>query len=396
MARISVICAFLPSRNTGMYTVDLSAYAYFKSTFPEDDVLFYCLGSIDKLGYTKQETHQEYLPLSEHIDAVWNSDMIVYWGDFLHSKPYWETDLAGWLVRDAVSPSRDAAIELIYRAFMLEDAPNEVLRKVVVFGSTIITIGAKELVDRRYATALRRIIAEAGGIYFRDAISAAKASPLRGEQATLGSDCALQLSRHDFVTYSLIDALPQQPGDKLGVFFGRSKWIGQPLALARAVGRKMECETVWLPWLRSAPRQLPLARVFGFPATREPPLPKEILRQLLECQAVITDTYHLCVNAWNLGIPAVCIGFGSQHVGHTLGDKKKEVLYEMYGASAFYIYREHIQTLTAIPATARYAAHILQSPEQIASVQGAIAEHASVARSRLLNACNRVLGRVGA
>jgi hypothetical protein len=68
----------------------------------------------------------------------------------------------------------------------------------------------------------------------------------------------------------------------------------------------------------------------------------------------------------------------------------------MYSASPFYIYREHIQTLTAIPATARYAAQILQSPEQVAIVQASIAEHASAARSRLLNACHRVLGRAGA
>jgi hypothetical protein len=274
MARISVICAFLPSRNTGMYTVDLSAFSYFKGTFPDDHVDFYCLGSVNKLGYSKHETHQEYLPLSEHIDAVRDSDLIVYWGDFLHSKPYWETDLANWLVRDDVSPTREAAIELIYRAFMLENAPREVLRKVVVFGSTIITIGANELVDRRYATALRRIITEAGGIYFRDAISAAKASPLRGEQATLGSDCALQLSHQDFITYGLVDAFPRQPGDKLGVFFGRSKWIGQPLALARAMGRKMECETVWLPWLRSAPASCRLRASSAFLRPASPPFQK--------------------------------------------------------------------------------------------------------------------------
>jgi hypothetical protein len=393
LARIAVICAFLPSRNTGMYTVDLSAYAYFKATFPNDNLDLYCLGSIEKLGYAPAEMHQAYLPLSEHIDAVRGSDLIVFWGDFLHSLPYWETDLAGWLVRDGISASRHEATELIYRAFMLEDAGSEVLRKVVVFGSTILTIGANELANPRYAAALRRLIREAGGIYFRDALSAAKATVLREDQSTLGSDCALQLSREDFQRYGLIDHFPDQPGEQLGVFFGRSKWTAQPLALARATGRRTGRKLQWVPWLRSAPRQLALARMFGFPATREPPLPKEILAQLLNCSAVITDTYHLCVNAWNLGIPAVCIGFGSQNVGHTLGDKKKEILYGMYAASPYYIFREHIANPAAIPATARYIADLLESREKAACVTSAIAEHASTARERLSAACERVLGR---
>lgn len=393
MARISVICAFLPSRNTGMYTVDLSAYAYFRSTFPRDDVTMYCLGSVDKLGYSPAELHQSYLPLSEHIEAVRSSDLIVYWGDFLHSLPYWETDLAGWLVRDGISTSRSEAVELIYRAFMLEDAAPEVLRKVVIFGSTILTIGANELVDRRYSSALRRLLRGAGGIYFRDALSAAKASVFRPDESTLGSDCALQLSRTDFQTYGLIDQFPDQPGESLGVFFGRSKWTAQPLALARATSSRVNRKALWIPWLRSAPRQLALARMFGFPATREPPLPKDILSQLLNCRAVITDTYHLCVNAWNLGIPAVCIGFGSEHVGHTLGDKKKEILYGMYAASPYYIFREHISNPAAIPATARYIADLLEPSEKATTVTTTITEHASTARQRLTATCQRVLAR---
>jgi hypothetical protein len=393
MARIAVVCAFLPSRNTGMFTVDLSAYAYFTNAFPNDEVTLYCLGSTAKLGYSRDETHQEYLQLSDHLDAVREADLIVYWGDFLHAKGYWEADLGGWLVRDGISPDRDAARELIYRALMLEDASDEVLAKVVVFGGTIITIGANDLADARYAKALRRLITKAGGVYFRDALSATKASPLRGDQATLGSDCALQLNREDFLKYGLVDSFPEKPGEKLGVFFGRSKWIAQPLALGRAVARQMGAEAMWVPWLRSAPRQLPLARMFGFPATREPPLPKEAIAKLLECKAVVTDTYHLCVNAWNLGIPAVCIGFGSQHVGHTLGDKKKEILYGQYLAAPFYIYREHIQNPTAIPAAARYAAKMLDDHAQIDIVRDSIHEQAGAARARLASACKRVLGR---
>ncbi|SEH27964.1 polysaccharide pyruvyl transferase family protein [Rhizobium sp. NFR12] len=373
-----------------MYTVDLSAKSFFTKHFPGHNIQYYCLGDIDKIGYREDERHVSYLPLHLHLNEVREADLIVYWGDFLHSKPYWETDLAGWLVRDGISGSRAEAMELIYRALMLEDAGPEILRKVVVYGGTIITVGASELIDQRYAAALRRLVREASGIFFRDALSAAKVAPFRSGGYPLGTDCALLLTAEDFETYGLLTA-PEQSGTHLGVFFGRSKWILQPLILARALGQQMETKTVWLPWLRSAPRQLPLARLAGFPATREPPLPQEILRQLMECKAVITDTYHLCVNAWNLGIPAICIGYGGQNIGHTLGDKKKEILYSQYGASDFYVYRETISGFASIPAVARRSAEILASVEMTACVSTEISRHATVSRDRLIASCSSVL-----
>ncbi|GHC91783.1 polysaccharide pyruvyl transferase family protein [Novosphingobium pokkalii] len=393
MARIAVICAFLPNRNTGMYTVDLSAYAYFQNAYPNDEIAYYALGPLEKLGYTPAETHQQYLPLQDHVDAVREADLIVFWGDFLHSKPYWEVDLSKWLVRDGICADHTAAIELIYRAFMLEDASDAVLGKVVVYGGTIITIGAGDLRDARYNAALRRLITRAGGIHFRDALSQMKSSPLRGNRSVLGSDCALQLSRDDFTRYGVVDAFPEQPGEKMGVFFGRAKWIAQPLALSRALAAQTGRKAQWIPWVDSAPRQLPLARLFGYPARRLPPLPRELLASLLECRFVLTDTYHLCVNAWNLGIPAVCLGYGSQHVAHTLGDKKKEILFAQYGASPYYLYREHIANPVSIPATAKHIARLVEQDDMARIVTATIHEQAAAARARLAESCDSVLGR---
>lgn len=390
MTEIAVICAFLPSRNTGMFTVDLSAASFFSTQFPRAEIKYYCLGDIHKIGYRSEERHISYRPLHLHLDDVRDADLIVYWGDFLHSKQYWETDLIGWLVRDGLSGSRNEALELIYKSLMLEKAPPEILKKVVVYGGTIITVGASELIDKRYSACLQRLLTEAGGVFFRDAISATKASPFRPLENCLGTDCALLLGLKDFQNYGLL-ADPIVTRSKLGVFFGRSKWIAQPLMLARTLAKTMDLQAAWLPWLRSSPRQLPLARLAGFPATREPPLPNEILDSLLRCSAVVTDTYHLTVNAWNLGIPTICVGYGGQNIGHTLGDKKKETLYSQYGAAEYYVYRESIQNPASIPRVAQYAAEVLASAEKAAAIKAEIRRHAGSSRSRLINTCEIIL-----
>jgi hypothetical protein len=394
MQKISVICAFLPSRNTGMYTVDLSAVRFFTRNYPDSEVSYYCLGDVGKVGYAASERHVEYHPYHLHLEDVKNSDLIVYWGDFLHSKPYWEADLAGWLVRDGIASSKADATELIYKSFMLEDCDDKILRKAVLFGGTIISVGASELSDARYAKALTRLISLAGGVFFRDAISAAKADPWRGGRSALGIDCALLLERIDYEEAGLIDANAVPRADetrRLGVFFGRSRWIAQPLAFSRLLGRELKSRPTWLPWLRSAPRQLPLARLAGYPATREPPLPTEIIAKLLACEFVVTDTYHLCVNSWNLGIPAICIGSGSERVAHTLGDKKKEVLYSMYGANAFYVYREALANVTGLPQAARTTADILKQHDTIRLVKESIARHSASSRGKLKDACSGIL-----
>lgn len=375
-----------------MYTVDLSAYTYFKERYPQHEINYYALGPLAKLGYSDSETHQQYLPLQDHIDSVRQADLIVFWGDFLHSKPYWEADLVRWLIKESVCADRAAAIDVIYRAFMLEDASDDILRKVVVFGSTIITVGAAELRDSRYNSALRRLISLAGGVHFRDALSQMKASPLRGDGTVLGSDCALQLTRDDFIRYGLVDSFPEKPGEKMGVFIGRAKWIAQPLALARVVAAQTGRKAQWIPWVDSSPRQLPLARMFGFPARRLPPLPRELLASLLECRFVLTDTYHLCVNAWNLGIPAVCVGYGGQHVAHTLGDKKKEILFAQYGASPYYVYREDIANPVAILGMAKHIAGLVDQDDLAKIVTATIHEQAAAARECLAHSCERVLG----
>jgi hypothetical protein len=68
----------------------------------------------------------------------------------------------------------------------------------------------------------------------------------------------------------------------------------------------------------------------------------ETLKLLDECSLVISDTYHLCVNAWARGIPAICVGRGVGAMRYSIDDKKKEALYSMIGVGNLYVYAESL------------------------------------------------------
>jgi hypothetical protein len=113
----------------------------------------------------------------------------------------------------------------------------------------------------------------------------------------------------------------------LRYFFGRSGFTGTNRLLLKA-GLA----------LRRPPRQMP-----GWLDVR----PEHNGRTYIACQfdrirgaaAVLTDTYHLCVNALNLGVPVVGIGKPAARQITAAGDFKKSVLFDSLGLRDFYVDR---------------------------------------------------------
>ncbi len=52
---IAVICAPQPDRNTGMFTVDLSAFSYMQKNYPDCNVSYYVFSDKDERQYSAQE-----------------------------------------------------------------------------------------------------------------------------------------------------------------------------------------------------------------------------------------------------------------------------------------------------------------------------------------------------
>lgn len=339
MKQIAVICALPPERNTGMVTVDLSAHVTLRALAPDAVVTFYTLGKLGPYAYAPAELPFRYHDIHDHMAEFLEADAWIYWGDFVHAHSYWSYDRGSWDAQ-ATDESLKAQQRMAHDFIFLKSLSDAQLGNAIVFGSTIITNDASVVQDAEYVALSQRLFVHAKAVYFRDALSAAFVSPLRQDEATLACDCALLLEDEDLKL--LGDVKFPVERRHIGVFFGRSRSKIAMLLYARMVGKKLGLSCTWLPWFSTRRRLRLIARLFGFRVAAGPTGNGEIFSQLAGHELIISDTYHLCVNAWRMGIPAICIGEGNSTSNHSLNDKKKEIFYEMVGARQFYVFSESL------------------------------------------------------
>lgn len=420
--RIAVITA--PNMrfvNTGMTTVELAAKAAFRRLAPDAALTFYSivppnpegdrrwmmmdLGQVHRSA-REIEAHFRHRPLFEHGAQAFASDLIVYWGDFLQARHYVEDEAAGRL-RALYGLSAEQARSFAYHALLQSDAAPETRHKTVVFGSSLLYNRVADYVAGEYGQALRRLLRTSKLSAFRDPLSAQRAAHLSGDYATnhLGIDPAFLLEPGDLHELPAGDwAAALQPRSSIGLFFGARTalpdWLF-PLceALASNLGSRLE----WLPWFpyheilreRPRPRRSLFSRRKGVDLLDriERLLPRgddysqgDLLRALRKYRVVITDTYHLCINAWRAGTPAVCFGSAADPGNQVIRDFKKRVLYEMYDAGDYYLDVSALSTRSASEATARRLSGLLQDDSQAALVRARISAHTQAVRQRLQSA----------
>lgn len=383
MKKIAVICALPPERNTGMLTVDLAAHATISRTVSPNIVQFYTYGKLSEYSYPEEDIPFKYLDIIDHYGEYMSSDVFLFWGDFLHSLSYLEKDRGAWN-KDSTLESQTGFQSDYYKCIFLSQLEQERLGRAVIFGSTIITNRAEDDVDEAYRLFSERLFKNAAGVFFRDALSAAKVSPLRGLEPSLACDCALLLSDTDLEQLPGFQMAKQRQG--VGVYFGRTKSKILMMLYAKLLGKRLGETTRWIPWFFTRRRVRALARLFGYDVPNQHVDTGKILSELSGCKFVITDTYHVCVNAWRLGIPAICIGQGAATADNSLSDKKKEILFEMYGARSFYIFAEQLRSFSGFKAALDQARNVLANPMVAVNVRKNIHEHVETAVARLKRA----------
>lgn len=398
--KVAVVCANLPNRNTGMVTVDHAAQMIVPALCQQAEVKLYAFGKGNPMPYGADEIVHGHIDLVENSDEFLQSDVILYWGDFVHSRSYWVYDMDKYNdeLRNLEAGARKAAVQKILenrsRFIFLNDWSDEKLRQVIVFGSTIITNEADDAADPPYQRDFRRFFSRIGGVFFRDALSAAKISPFRQQEVTLACDCAFLLTPEHLSR--LKDFRQPAARGGVGVFYGRSPGKLWMLLFARLVARLTGQNCVWIPWFSSTAKMRKVAGLLGYSVPEQDMSPGALLAQLAGCSFVITDTYHLCVNAWRMGIPAVCIGQGAAGQQTSLADKKKEILYEMYGACHFYVFLEAIRSPLGLWRTARSVAQTVAHEQMVEQVSDNVQEHRAAALERLRIALSAALERAAA
>lgn len=390
--KIAVICAIPPHRNTGMVTVDLAAHRVLLSMLPKDaQVNFYIYGDLADCAYSAEELPFSYRSITDHFEDYLSSDAFIFWGDFVHSRAYLVYDKLAYVQGAEEKTVWEAEYAKYCKAIFLEDLPQERLNRVMVFGSTIITNDAQDEIDATYRSHFMRFFSAAGAVYFRDALSAARISPVRGENPTLVCDCALLLDDEDRAHLKGFKKAQKQDG--IGVFIGRSRARFVQLLFTRILGVALGRKCTWLPWLSKGRGMRAMACVFGYDAAHDHLPPGEILSMLSGYSLVITDTYHICVNAWNLGIPAICIGEGAGSSVNSVSDKKKEILYEMYGAGMFYVFVERICSPVGFFREIKRLRQYVDDVQLRRQIISNINDHKTMARQRLALGIEKILER---
>jgi hypothetical protein len=361
--RISVVCACPPSPNPGMTAVDLAFQGLARRFFPEVDVHYLQLYTEAELGQARatrradgkqgmpgDESPLPYRPFRHCLDALYASDIIVYWGDFMHLARYRETTARRLLEIGAV-PTLAEGQAVADRHFLLTDASDEVLGEVLAFGGNLLFNMLRDYVRGLYARHVERLMRQARRVWMRDVHSALSVGHLRGDydQSYLGMDCALLVEGEE------LERLPRRLNDdsfgrdQIGVFFSRGRLpLRKSLGLARELSRRSGRGAFWLPWREV--RRLRAKTFWPFsglvlPTPGQVPALGDCFDCIRRCSLIVTDTYHLAVNAWHLGTPAICIGDDwapaawdvSCGPGAAWRDKRW-IFMSMYNALPFYVH----------------------------------------------------------
>ncbi|MFJ8464827.1 hypothetical protein [Streptomyces swartbergensis] len=347
MARVAVITApNIGYRNTGMLTVDLAFESLRRRMTPEIDATWYTLHTPETvpLRACAQGTDVPFRfhPLAEHLDTLRDHDAVVFWGDFLHTRHYLEQDATNRLLDFGFAEDRAAARSLLNRTLLFADQPDELLARTLSYGGTILHNTQSDYEDKEYGPLFSRLVTRSRRVWVRDPLSAAKIAHLRGDRTTdhFGSDAAL-LSRPGDLghlpTTEWSRAVPD--GGAIGVFLGARTQIPEWLpAFCQDLSERLGAPLEWLPWFdRDIPA--PVGHIAPRPGRYTM---GDLVGVLPRYRLVITDTYHLSVNAWGAGTPAVCVGAPEPtpktHDDYlTLSDVKKHVFHMAYDAADFYL-----------------------------------------------------------
>lgn len=305
---------------------------------------------------------QSFRSAHTHLDEIMNSGVILYWGDFLHMAQYHRTIARRLILEKHVQNEQEAA-NYIQDIFFLSRAGDAVLNKTMSFGGTVIFNTVEDELHGNYATEFKRFIKRTHKIWSRDVFSFIKLSHLSDNYSYIrpGVDCALLIRKADVqaLSGSADTTIKESVTGKIGVFFGRSRGTGfRLMQFASSIARGLGQGLYWLPWGNRqgfpshrtwlAPRPTALSAMPGCEQLGDT---AHLLSALMHSSLVITDTYHVAVNAWNLGTPAICVGdpapFEARNVNSgpafSWRDKRQTFL-SMYDALSYFVYTRELQS----------------------------------------------------
>lgn len=301
--RYAIICA-PHSGNAGMVSVDRGAEQFF-----EKHNANFTLFTAQK----KRGNHMNKYRFLESWEDLRHFTHVVYWGDFLNNPVYGYVSFPSRSKRWGYQVSRPQAIKQWKQLFLPGLSASQ----------QIFSVGGNfqhDFTQRadKYPSALTRLEGGVQFVYPRDSFSVQNLSrhfTFDGMQKVKpGTDCAFLQSEN----FNLSDS------GTFVYFFNRSK-LESPEKVVEAIERKSGLKGVELTsWLSLGKNDWD--RKFS-----------RLKEQIETSELVVTDTYHVCVNALHSRKPLLGIGRETSKQSGTLGDFKKKILFDMFGIEDLYV-----------------------------------------------------------
>lgn len=321
--KVAVICAFPANLNPGMLSVDL-AFLHVKSVLPNPiEITFFCVEGDFELVLGDTRLEYNILRSNNQLDDF---DTIVFWGDFLHWYGYFIDDFLFRIRRRYPEKSESELLDLWYGLFFFEN--REVLQeRTIIFGGTLYSTTASQLIDARYLDALSALYGRARLVLMRDVISVALVNSFGkdGREHPLGCDCAFLLQPQELISQVGPTTRPAHERYILTAF-QRSGSTFALNAFAAYMASGSGAALVQLNWLDRS----------GVPGLARK------LELIRHAQYVLTDIYHLSVASLRDHVPTLCFGHAKSLGNSTRSDKKKEILFRQTQASENYVYIESV------------------------------------------------------
>jgi hypothetical protein len=409
MQRLSIMLATPPGFNAGMAATELALRAFLRRHDLESVARYFRLVRFgDRLSYLQPEDRADaehradtgirFRSAFEEADAFISGTARLFWADYLHMGIYLRelAPIAAAQLHDPAETQRRLA-----RLLLLEGASDAVLAASISFGTTLLFNTLQDEGRAVYAAPLRRFLKRAKRVWVRDALSAARVAHLRGdyEIGYFGVDCALLLTREDVHRNAIENGVgaPAEPGAVLA-FFGRETGprealLAAALDIARALGRPVR----WLRW----------GDIGGFPHLlgRPPGIAEsaaattyELLHEVAHARAVVTDTYHLAVIAWSLGVPALTAFSGHAASANDVSSgaefnwrDKREVFYSQYDALDFLIRPEELVDGDKLRRRMAHVREAVSDESLCTAIVARIREHATAVEAALARGLHELL-----
>jgi hypothetical protein len=399
---IAVICASPPGVNPGMNSVDLAFSHFARRRGFLDRVKFYQLyPSSYKTVYHKDETMAySVIPPDDHLFQ--SNGLILYWGDFLHMRQYHEA-VVNKLLKDDLFQDRKLALQRVQNVFLQSNMNTETLQKTVTFGSTLLFNTIRDELEPTYGPALERFLKLCKAVWFRDVYSALKACHIREEYHPncLGVDCATLIAPEEVKKDARTGG-----EEKIGLFFGRIATNPEAMfKFAAQLSRRTNINLAWMPWgdAEAFPKLPSILKAFPSELLKSggdqtAAATSKSLSDLLNYRLIITDTYHVCVNAWNLGVPAICLVENVKPVSRSVnsGDAysmrdKRQVFFGMYDALDFFVLNNELENNDLAEARISHLINLLNSSRETEAICSRIRLHARSMENKLAAELNILL-----